>query len=140
MLITLLPLGLRAGVVVMMSIPLSLLMGLAVMQGFGFTLNQLAIAGFVLSLGLLVDDSIVVTENIARRLREGEDRTAAAVNGTRQISLAVLGCTATLMLAFLPLMALPEGSGAYIRSLPVAVLTTVGASLIVSLTLSLIHI
>ncbi|MBA4794964.1 MAG: efflux RND transporter permease subunit [Phenylobacterium sp.] len=134
-LITLLPLGLRAGVVVMMSIPLSLLMGLAVMQGFGFTLNQLAIAGFVLSLGLLVDDSIVVTENIARRLREGEDRTAAAVNGTRQISLAVLGCTATLMLAFLPLMALPEGSGAYIRSLPVAVLTTVGASLIVSLTI-----
>ena len=134
-LITLLPLGFRAGVVVMMSIPLSLLMGLAVMQGFGFTLNQLAIAGFVLSLGLLVDDSIVVTENIARRLREGEDRTAAAVNGTRQISLAVLGCTATLMLAFLPLMALPEGSGAYIRSLPVAVLTTVGASLIVSLTI-----
>ena len=134
-LITLLPLGFRAGVVVMMSIPLSLLMGLAVMQGLGFTLNQLAIAGFVLSLGLLVDDSIVVTENIARRLREGEERTAAAVNGARQISLAVLGCTATLMLAFLPLMFLPEGSGAYIRSLPVAVLTTVAASLLVSLTI-----
>jgi multidrug efflux pump subunit AcrB len=134
-LITLLPLGFRAGVVVMMSIPLSLLIGLSVMQGLGFTLNQLAIAGFVLSLGLLVDDSIVVTENIARRLRAGEDRVTAAVNGTRQISLAVLGCTATLMLAFLPLMFLPEGSGAYIRSLPVAVLTTVAASLLVSLTI-----
>ena len=134
MLITLLPLGFRAGVVVMMSIPLSLLIGLSVMQGLGFTLNQLAIAGFVLSLGLLVDDSIVVTENIARRLRAGEDRTTAAINGTRQISMAVLGCTATLMLAFLPLMFLPEGAGAYIRSLPVAVLTTVGASLLVSLT------
>ncbi|HMO42274.1 MAG TPA: efflux RND transporter permease subunit, partial [Phenylobacterium sp.] len=134
-LITLLPLGLRAGLVVMISIPLSLLMGVAAIHALGFTLNQLAIAGFVLSLGLLVDDSIVVTENIARRLREGEERTIAAINGTRQISLAVLGCTATLMLAFLPLMALPEGSGAYIRSLPVAVLTTVGASLIVSLTI-----
>jgi multidrug efflux pump subunit AcrB len=134
-LITLLPLGFRAGVVVMMSIPLSLLIGLSIMQGLGFTLNQLAIAGFVLSLGLLVDDSIVVTENIARRLRAGEDRVTAAVNGTRQISLAVLGCTATLMLAFLPLMFLPEGSGAYIRSLPVAVLTTVAASLLVSLTI-----
>lgn len=133
-LITLLPLGFRAGVVVMMSIPLSLLIGLSVMQGLGFTLNQLAIAGFVLSLGLLVDDSIVVTENIARRLRAGEDRTTAAINGTRQISMAVLGCTATLMLAFLPLMFLPEGAGAYIRSLPVAVLTTVAASLLVSLT------
>jgi multidrug efflux pump subunit AcrB len=134
-LITLLPLGLRAGVVVMMSIPLSLLIGLALLQAFGFTLNQLSIAGFVLALGLLVDDSIVVVENIARRMREGEDRITAAINGTRQIGLAVVGCTAALMLAFLPLMALPEGAGAYIRSLPVTVLVTVGASLLVALTI-----
>lgn len=134
-LITLLPLGPRAGVVVMVSIPLSLLIGLSMLQAFGFTLNQLSIAGFVLSLGLLVDDSIVITENIARRIREGEERTEAAVNGARQIGLAVVGCTATLMLAFLPLMALPAGSGAYIKSLPVTVLCTVGASLLVSLTI-----
>ncbi|MCA6268268.1 efflux RND transporter permease subunit [Phenylobacterium sp.] len=134
-LITLLPLGLRAGVVVMMSIPLSLLIGLALVQAFGFTLNQLSIAGFVLALGLLVDDSIVVVENIARRMREGEDRITAAINGTRQIGLAVVGCTAALMLAFLPLMALPGGSGAFIRSLPVTVLATVGASLVVALTI-----
>ncbi len=134
-LITLLPLGFRAGVVVMMSIPLSLLMGLSLLQAFGFTLNQLSIAGFVLALGLLVDDSIVVVENIARRMREGEDRTSAAINGTRQIALAVMGCTAALMLSFLPLMALPGGAGAYIRSLPVSVLSTVAASLFVSLTI-----
>lgn len=134
-LITLLPLGLRAGMVVMMSIPLSLLIGLALLQAFGFTLNQLSIAGFVLALGLLVDDSIVVVENIARRMREGEDRVSAAINGTGQISLAVTGCTAALMLAFLPLMALPGGSGAYIRSLPVTVLVTVAASLLVALTI-----
>lgn len=134
-LITLLPLGPRAGVVVMVSIPLSLLIGLTMLQAFGFTLNQLSIAGFVLALGLLVDDSIVITENIARRIREGEERTAAAINGTRQISLAVLGCTATLMLAFLPLMALPAGSGAYIKSLPVTVLCTIAASLLVSMTI-----
>jgi multidrug efflux pump subunit AcrB len=134
-LITLLPLGPRAGVVVMVSIPLSLLIGLTLLQAFGFTLNQLSIAGFVLALGLLVDDSIVITENIARRVREGEDRVDAAINGTRQISLAVLGCTATLMLAFLPLMALPAGSGAYIKSLPVTVLCTIAASLLVSMTI-----
>ncbi|WP_343699431.1 efflux RND transporter permease subunit [Caulobacter sp.] len=134
-LITLLPLGPRAGIVVMVSIPLSLLIGLTMLQALGFTLNQLSIAGFVLSLGLLVDDSIVITENIARRIREGEARTEAAVNGARQIGLAVIGCTATLMLAFLPLMALPAGSGAYIKSLPVTVLCTVGASLFVSLTI-----
>lgn len=134
-LITLLPLGLRAGGVVMMSIPLSLLIGLALVQMLGFTVNQLTIAGFVLSLGLLVDDSIVVTENIARHLRMGMARTEAAIAATRQISLAVLGCTATLMLAFVPLLALPGGSGAYIRSLPVTVLCTVGASLVVALTI-----
>ncbi|MGK6319477.1 efflux RND transporter permease subunit [Sphingomonas sp. DT-204] len=132
--ITLLPLGLRAAGVVMVSIPLSLLMGLALIHAFGFGLNQLSIAGFVLSLGLLVDDSIVVTENIARRLREGEDRTTAAVNGTGQIALAVIGCTGCLMLAFLPLMMLPEGSGAFIRSLPMTVIATVAASFVVAMT------
>jgi multidrug efflux pump subunit AcrB len=133
-LITLLPLGLRAGFVVMLSIPMSLLIGVFALQLAGFTLNQLSIAGFVLALGLLVDDSIVVTENIARRIREGEDRVSAAINGTAQIGIAVLGCTATLMLAFVPLLFLPEGSGKFIKSLPVTVLLTVAASLFVSLT------
>lgn len=133
-LITLLPLGFRAGLVVMVSIPLSLLIGLAMLQTFGYSLNQLSIAGFVLSLGLLVDDSIVVTENIARHIREGEKPQDAAINASRQILFAVLGCTATLMLAFLPLMALPGAAGLYIRSLPVSVLCTIAASLLVSLT------
>lgn len=134
-LLTLSPLGLRAGFVVMLSIPMSLAIGLFSLQAAGFTLNQLSIAGFVLALGLLVDDSIVVTENIARRIREGEDRVSAAINGTAQIGVAVIGCTAALMLAFLPLMFLPEGSGLFIRSLPVTVLLTIGASLFVSMTL-----
>ncbi|PTQ13276.1 multidrug transporter AcrB [Sphingomonas oleivorans] len=135
-LITLLPLGPRAAVVVMISIPLSLLIGLALIHSMGFGLNQLSIAGFVLSLGLLVDDSIVVTENIARRLREGEDRIGAAIGGTGQIALAVIGCTGCLMLAFVPLLALPEGSGAFIRSLPATVLATVGASFLVAMTVT----
>lgn len=134
-LLTLLPLGWRASLVVMISIPLSLAMGLLAMQTFGFTLNQLAISGFILALGLLVDDSIVVTENIARHLREGESRAQAALNATKQIAVAVVGCTAVLVFAFLPLVFLPEGAGKFTRSLPLAVLTTVTASLFVSLTI-----
>ncbi len=134
-LLTLLPLGLRAGFVVMLSIPLSLLIGMAGLEAMGLSLNQLSIAGFVIALGLLVDDSIVVTENIGRRLRGGEARDAAAIDGTRQIGLAVIGCTACLMLAFLPLLALPEAAGAYIRTLPVTVLCTVGASFVISMTI-----
>ncbi|MDD3446425.1 MAG: efflux RND transporter permease subunit, partial [Zavarzinia sp.] len=134
-LITLLPLGFRASIVVMLSIPLSLAIGVSALQFSDFSLNQLSIAGFVLALGLLVDDSIVVTENIARHLREGMHRTDAAIAGTRQIAVAVLGCTATLMLAFVPLLFLPEGAGKFIRSLPVSVLYTIAASLFVSLTI-----
>lgn len=133
--ITLLPLGLRAAGVVMISIPLSLAIALTILNFFGFSLNQLSIAGLVLSLGLLVDDSIVVVENIARHLREGKARITAAIDATSQISVAVMGCTATLILAFLPLMFLPEGSGQYIMSLPAAVLSAVAASLFVSLTI-----
>jgi multidrug efflux pump subunit AcrB len=86
-------------------------------------------------LGLLVDDSIVVVENIARHIRSGYSRIEAAIKATDQIYLAVLGCTATLVFAFLPLLFLPEGPGEFIRSLPAAILFTVAASLFVSLTI-----
>lgn len=134
-LVTLIPLGLRAAGIVMVSIPLSLVSGLAALHFAGFSLNQLSIAGFVVALGLLVDDSIVVIENIARVLRQGFDRTTAALMATRQITLAVLGCTATLLFAFLPLLMLPGNSGKFIRSLPLSVVFTVLASLFVALTI-----
>ena len=134
-LITLLPLGWRASLVVMVSVPLSLMIGVTILATLGFTLNQLAISGFIIALGLLVDDSIVVTENIARHLRMGEDREAAALSGTKEIAVAVIGCTFVLLFAFLPLAFLPEGAGKFTRSLPVAVLGTVAASLLVSLTI-----
>lgn len=134
-LLTLLPLGFRASVVVMISIPLSLAIGLFLLDMFGITINQLSIVGLIVALGLLVDDSIVVVENIERYLRQGYSKKEAAMKATKQIGLAVLGCTATLIFAFLPLMFLPEGAGDFIRSLPAAVVATVSASLFVSLTI-----
>ncbi len=133
--LTLLPLGFRASLVVMISIPLSLAIGLFLLDLFGITINQLSIVGLVVALGLLVDDSIVVVENIERYLRNGYSKREAAMAATKQIGLAVLGCTATLIFAFLPLLFLPEGAGDFIRSLPAAVVTTVLASLLVSLTI-----
>jgi multidrug efflux pump subunit AcrB len=134
-LLTLLPLGPRASLVVMVSVPLSLAIGMFVMLVSGFTLNQLVITGFIVALGILVDDSIVVVENISRHLRMGYSRTAAALAGTQQIAVAVVGCTAVIVLAFLPLTALPGGAGMFIRGLPIAVMSTVIASLLVSLTI-----
>ncbi len=134
-LLTLLPLGLRASAVVMISIPLSLAIGVAMLHLTGFTINQLSIVGFVIALGLLVDDSIVVVENISRFLCMGHTRREAAVLATRQIGVSVIGCTATLIFAFLPLLFLPGAPGLFIRSMPVAVVFTILASLVVSLTI-----
>ncbi|HPW64352.1 MAG TPA: efflux RND transporter permease subunit, partial [Cyclobacteriaceae bacterium] len=133
--ITLLPLGQRAALIVMISIPLSLAIGIVLMNALGYTLNQLSIVGLVVALGLLVDDSIVVVENIERWMRDGHSRLQATLKATQQIGLAVVGCTATLIIAFLPLVFLPEGAGEFIRSLPMGVITSVLASMVVSLTI-----
>ncbi|MGY6560979.1 MAG: efflux RND transporter permease subunit [Luteibaculaceae bacterium] len=133
-LFTLAPLGSRASFVVMIAIPLSLALGLVGLNAFGISLNQLSIVGLVVSLGLLVDDSIVVVENIERWLRDGYSRNEAAIKGTKQITLAVIICTATLVISFLPLIFLPGGPGEFVRGLPLAVITSVIASMLVSLT------
>ena len=132
---TLLPLGLRPAIIVMISIPLSLSIGIIILNYLGFSLNQLSIVGLVVALGLLVDDSIVVIENIERWMLNGYSRKEAVLKATSQIGTAVLGCTATLIIAFLPLIFLPEASGEFIRSLPISVIASVLASLLVSLTI-----
>ncbi|HEY0611381.1 MAG TPA: efflux RND transporter permease subunit, partial [Chitinophaga sp.] len=133
--ITLLPLGFRPSLIVMISIPLSLAIGIILLQLLGYNLNQLSIVGLVVALGLLVDDSIVVVENIERWILEGHSAMEATLKATKQIGMAVVGCTVALIIAFMPLVFLPEGSGDFIRSLPLAVILSVMASMLVSLTI-----
>jgi multidrug efflux pump subunit AcrB len=133
--ITLLPLGFRAASIVMLSIPLSISIGLFLLNLVGITLNQISIVGLVVALGLLVDDSIVVVENIERWLRMGYSKKDAVIKATNQISLSVVGCTFTLIIAFIPLILLPGSSGDFIRGLPMAVIMSVLASMVVSLTI-----
>ena len=134
-LITLLPLGFRASGIVMISIPLSIMIGITGLYLVGFSINQLSIVGAVIALGLLVDDSIVVVENISRWVRGGTKPFDAAINATKQIGPAVIGCTATLIFAFLPLMFLPGMAGKYMRVLPTSVTFIVLGSLFVALTI-----
>jgi multidrug efflux pump subunit AcrB len=128
-------LGWRASVIVMISIPLSIASGLLAISAYGFNLSQLVVAGFILTLGLLVDDSIVVVENISRHLRMGKSRSEAAIDGTKEITMAVLGSTGVLVFAFLPLFFLPEGAGKFIQSFIGTIVATITASMIVSLTI-----
>ena len=134
-LLTLLPLGLRASAIVMIAIPLSLACGLLAMFVAGYTLNQLAIAGFIVSLGLLVDDSIVVVENIARHLRMGKARAVAAIEAVREITPALLGSTGVLIFAFLPLLFIPGGAGHFVEGFIWAIIYTIAASLLISLSI-----
>lgn len=134
-LLTLLPLGWRAAAIVMVSIPLSLASGLLAVYATGYNLSQLVVAGFILSLGLLVDDSIVVIENIARHLRMGKERITAAIDATKEIRLAVIGSTGVLIFAFVPMLFLPDGAGQYTRSFIATIIYTVLASLVISLTI-----
>ena len=133
--LTLLPLGLRAAAIVIVSIPLSLASGLLAIYVIGFNLSQLVVAGFILSLGLLVDDSIVVIENISRHLRMGKTRAQAAIDATGEIGPAVLGSTGVLVFAFLPMFFLPGGAGQFTKSFIGTIVATVMASMVISLTI-----
>ncbi len=133
-LVILLAVGLRGSVIVMLAIPISLFIALGFVDLSGYGLQQMSISGLVITLGLLVDNAIVVIENIARFLKKGESKGDAAVKGTRQIAWAIVSATATTVLAFVPIIMMQDVSGEYIRSMPLTVVYTLLASLLVALT------
>jgi multidrug efflux pump subunit AcrB len=134
--VVLLALGRRASVIVMLAIPLSILIAIWLLDLTGYGLQQISIVGLVIALGLLVDDAIVITENVARFRRQGLGRIQAAVEGTREVGWAVISTSVTSVLAFLPIVLVQSGSGDFIRSMPFTVILALGASLLVSLTLT----
>lgn len=131
-----LALGVRSASIVMMAIPLSILMGLWAVSNLGFSLQQMSIAGLVVALGLLVDNSIAIIENIERFLGLGYSGKEAAISGTEQLVSPITSATLTTILAFIPIILMPETTGAFIRALPVTVTMTLTASLIIAITLT----
>ncbi len=135
-LVILLALGFRASIMVIIAIPLSIFMGLALDNLSGIGLQQMSIAGLVIALGLLVDNSIVIVENIKRFIAMGYKRREAAVKATQQLGWPVISATVTTMLAFIPIITMPDESGAFIQSMPLTVVYTLLASLFIALTLT----
>ncbi|MEO0556784.1 MAG: efflux RND transporter permease subunit, partial [Bacteroidota bacterium] len=90
----------------------------------------------VIALGLLVDNAIVVVEDVARRVREGQPPLEAAAEGASQVGPAIVASTVTTVLSFLPMVFMGAGAGDYIRSLPLTVIFALVASLVVSLTVT----
>jgi multidrug efflux pump subunit AcrB len=128
--------GLRASVIVILAIPISIMIGLGFIDLSNYGLEQMSIAGLVIALGLLVDNAIVVIENISRFMRLGYSKKDAAIQGTSQIAWAVVSSTTTTILAFVPIMMMQNITGDFIRSMPVTVVYTLSASLLISLILT----
>jgi multidrug efflux pump len=95
--------SLRATIIPIVTIPVSLIGAFALMYFFGFTINTLTLLAMVLAIGLVVDDAIVVLENIFRHIEEGMSRKEAAMQGSREIAFAVIAMTLTLTSVFAPL-------------------------------------
>jgi len=100
-------------------------------------LEQTTIAAMIVALGLLVDNSIAIVENIERFMRLGYSPKEAAIKGTQQLIAPVASATLTTILAFLPLLWMNNLTGDFIRSLPVAVIATLSASFLIAVTVTL---
>lgn len=129
-------LGMREALVVIIAIPLSFLIAIGWLDFAGFGLQQMSIVGLIIALGLLVDNAIVVTESIHREKGNYSSLSEAAANGTSRVGWAISSGTLTTMLAFLPMLMLASDTGDFIRSMPVTVVLVLLASLLIALTLT----
>ncbi len=125
----------RSTVITALTLPISFLGALAVMSLLGFSLNTLSMLALTLSVGILIDDAIIVRENITRHLHMGKDHAHAALDGTREIGLAVLATTLALCAVFLPLAFMSGIIGRMFMQFGVTVAVAVLISMFVSFTL-----
>jgi CzcA family heavy metal efflux pump len=124
----------RATLVASLSIPLSLVISFVFLYLTGDTLNLMSLGGLAVAIGLIIDDTVVVVENIARHLSEGQSGDGAVESASREISGAVIGSTLTTILVFLPLTLLSGVVGQFFQSLSIALTVSLLVSMVVSLT------
>jgi multidrug efflux pump len=126
----------RAALIPAVTVPVCLVAAFIALYAFGFSINLLTLLALVLSIGLVVDDAIVVVENIQRRIDLGEPPLVAARRGTAQVAFAVIATTAVLIAVFLPVGFLEGNTGRLFRELSVALAAAVAISAFVALTLT----
>ncbi|MGL5297412.1 MAG: efflux RND transporter permease subunit, partial [Plesiomonas sp.] len=128
--------SLRAVLIPVVTIPLSLIGVAMMMQLFGFTLNLMTLLAMVLAIGLVVDDAIVVLENVDRHIKEGESPFRAAIIGTREIAVPVISMTLTLGAVYAPIALMGGLTGSLFKEFALTLAGAVFVSGIVALTLS----
>jgi HAE1 family hydrophobic/amphiphilic exporter-1 len=126
----------RATLIPVIAIPVALIGTCAVMQAFGFSLNMLTLFGLVLSVGIVVDDAIVVVENVERKLKEGLGPVEAARVSMDEVGAAIVAIALVLFAVFVPTAFLGGISGQFYRQFAITIATATAISLFLSLTLS----
>ena len=127
---------LRATIIPVVAIPISIVAACGIMAALGFSINVLTLLAFVLAVGLVVDDAIIVVENISRRIEDGEPPLLASFRGARQIGFAVIATTLVLIAVIGPLAMLSGDQGRLFREFAIALMAAIGFSSIVALSLS----
>lgn len=126
----------RAMIIPAVTIPVCLISAFIALAAFGYTINLITLLALVLAIGLVVDDSIVVLENIHRRIEEGEKPLLAAYNGARQVTFAVIATTVVLVAVFVPIMFLTDNIGKVFAELAVTISAAVIFSSVLALSLT----
>ena len=125
----------RATIIPAVTIPISIIAAFIVMAAFNFSINTLTLLGFVLAIGLVVDDAIVVLENIVRRIEGKEPALLAATNGSREIGFAVIATTLVLVAVILPISFMPGNIGLIFGEFGISLAAAVAFSSLIALTL-----
>ena len=126
-------LGLQNALFVGIAIPVSMLIGFAILNWMGITLNMMVLFSLILVLGMLVDDGIVVIENIYRLHSKGMELKDAAKYGTGEVAYPVISSTLTTLAAFVPLLFWKSTMGAFMKFLPLTMMFTMSSSLFVAM-------
>ena len=129
-------LGWRTGLIVGTMVPLTMLVTLLVMRQMGIELERMSLATLIISLGLLVDNGIVMAEEIGRRLSLGEDRRSATIETGRTMALPLLASSLTTIFAFMPLMLSDNEASEYMRSLSLVIAISLLASWVLAMTVT----
>jgi len=125
----------RATLIPAVTIPISIISAFIVMAALGYSINTLTMLGFVLAIGLVVDDAIVVLENIARRIERKEPTLLAATEGSREIGFAVIATTLVLVAVILPISFMPGNIGLIFNEFGISLAAAVSFSSLIALTL-----
>lgn len=125
--------GIRNALIIAMSIPISICITLIVMKLTGIHIEQMSISGLIIALGILVDNSIVISDAIQVKLNEGLEKKEAAFRGAREQLVPVLTSTLTTLAAFATITTLPGSAGEFVKSLPQVVFISLSASYLVAM-------